>query len=189
VSKETEKHKNNSQDEASRIIENARKKATQIIADTNILNDSLQKQFDEQIRNLSSDQTKSFEEEAVRLLQDYKKSLGEIKDKSIKTVSNISKDIEITTESELKDFKEIIKEETYASQKIVEKKLEESFEQAKQQIEAYKKNEFKKIDDKIYEIINRTSEIVLGSSLPIHEHEKLILAALEKAKEEGALTR
>lgn len=54
-------------------------------------------------------------------------------------------------------------------------------------VEAYKKTQLKKMDEKIASLVNQMSQKVLGRSLSLPEHETLIFEALEKAKKESLL--
>lgn len=106
-----------------------------------------------------------------------------------KAVNKMRKAVESSSEEQLKDFKEIMKQETYASQKKLEEKIEQDYESTQKELESYKQNEMKKVDESVYKIVYRVSELVLGKGLSLQEHQQIILEALDKAKEEGGLKR
>jgi flagellar biosynthesis/type III secretory pathway protein FliH len=106
-----------------------------------------------------------------------------------KAVSKMCKAVESSSEEQLKDFKEIMKQETYASQKKLEEKIEQDYASTQKELESYKQNEMKKVDESVYKIVYRVSELVLGKGLSLQEHQQIILEALDKAKEEGGLKR
>mgnify|MGYP001565047615 CR=1 FL=1 len=169
------------------ILEEAREKALKIISDANLFDDSTRKLFDQELKRIGEGQVKTLEKLSYDLLNIYQKELGELKDNNIKMVNIISKDIENSTVAELKDFKEILKKETFESQKIVEDKIEDAYKIAQKEIEDYKLERIKKVEGQIYEIIQNVSKIVLGKTLSLQEHEQLVIDALEKAKKEGTL--
>jgi len=48
------------------------------------------------------------------------------------------------------------------------------------------KNEMlKKAEEEIYKILETVSKLTLGKSIPLADHEQLIIEALEKAKKDG----
>jgi len=179
---ESEAHK-----KAVLILQEARSKATKIISEASASQDLLKKTFEEQLKAASLDQAKKLETISEDFLKAYQTTLADLKGNNIKTVSNISKDIEDSTKSELEDFKEILRKETFASQKIVEGKIEEDYKIVEKELETYKAERLKKIEEEIYNIIQNVSKEVLGKTLSLQEHEQLVIDALEKAKKEGAL--
>jgi len=166
------------------ILENARQKAAKIIGDARIVEDKTKSEFHNQLKTVSLNEVRDFEKAANDLLDVYKQELENLKTNTIKMASNITKDIESNTISELKDFKEILKKETYASQKIVEEKIEHDYSQTKKEIEAYKQERLKKVDEEIYNILQNVSILVLGKAISLEDHEQIVIDALNKAKEE-----
>ena len=55
---------------------------------------------------------------------------------------------------------------------------------AKKEVQYYKQEQIKKIDNEIYKILQNVSMLVLRKTIPLEDHEQLILDALNKAKEE-----
>lgn len=179
---ESEAHK-----KASHILQEARSKAIKIIEDTNVSYELLKKTFEQQLKAASYHSSQKFEGISDEFLKVYQKTLTDLKDNNIKIISNISKDIENSTRLELEDFKETLKKETLDSQKIVEGKIEQGYQMAEKELEDYKAERLKKIEDEIYNIIQNVSKEVLGKTLSLQEHEQLVIEALEKAKKEGKL--
>lgn len=169
------------------ILEDARTKAAKILADAHFVDKTTKNEFQEQLKTVSLNEVKDFEKVAVVLLEAYKKELEALKENTIKIASNITKDIETDTMQELKDFKEILTKETYGSQKIVEAKIEQEYAQTEKEIETYKAERIKKVEDEIYNIIQNVARIVLGKAISLQDHEQLVIDALNKAKEESVL--
>ena len=86
---------------------------------------------------------------------------------------------------EVKNFKESMEDLTSSSEKLVQKKIDSDYFHVKKEIQNYKKNALQKIDQGIYAILERISNLVLGKALSLSEHEDLIEKSLEKAKKEG----
>ena len=184
LQKEEDRLKQHEQKKSFEILEDARQKAEKIIGNAHFEDQGLKKEFREQLKLVSINSLKAFEEASLDFLKSYQKELIDSKLNTIKIVSNISKDIESDTVSELKDFKEILKKETYASQIIVEQKIEEEYTQTQKEIEDYKTERMKKVENQIYNIIQTVSILVLGKAISLADHESLVIDSLNKAKRE-----
>ena len=62
--------------------------------------------------------------------------------------------------------------------------LSEKVVQAEKNIDNYKKEKIKEIDQKIYQIIKEVCKKTIGKTIDLSFHEKLVMEALEKAKKE-----
>src|SRR3989338_742124 len=114
-----------------------------------------------------------------------KRELESLKQKNIDIVKNVSKDIEEDTVKDVEDFDNILQKETFAAQKIVEDKLEKEYSNVQQNRQDYKNEMLKKAEEEIYKILETVSKLTLGKSIPLADHEQLIIEALEKAKKDG----
>ena len=59
--------------------------------------------------------------------------------------------------------------------------------QTEKNIEDYKKEKLKELDQKIYQIIGEVAKKTIGKAIDISSHEQLVMEALEKAKKEKIL--
>lgn len=172
---------------ADEIIEEAREKANKIIKEAHFIKNDAQDAFGKSLDIASQNQIKDFGKVASDFRESYKKELDLVKNEATEIVKKIAKDIERDTLNDLKDFKEILKKETFASQKIVEAKIEEDYKRAEQEVEAYKKERLKGVEDHIYLVLQEVSKLVLGKALSVEEHERLIIDALDNAKAQGII--
>lgn len=164
------------------IIEEATQKAQEIINQSQSLNNDSRKMLDEALETLIKYQTSSFEKASQEFLEEYKKELNSLRNRTVEIASNVSKDIEADTIREVDDYEKIIQKETMDSQKIVEGKIEEDYAKIQKEVSQYKDQMFKKIDEEIYGILESVSKEAIGKSIPLAQHEQLIIDALEKAK-------
>lgn len=170
---------------AVKIIDDANNQALDIVNKVTLSTDASSEKFREDLLRISSSQIKEFEKATSDFANIYSQVLQDLKKKNIEVFQNISKDIEISTNEEIKNFKESMQKLTTLSQKEVEKKIDTDYETSKREIEAYKKEALQKIDLGIYELLEKISKLVLGKALSLSEHEGLIEKSLEKAKKEG----
>lgn len=166
------------------IIESASLKGQSIISSSESISENSKNLLTSSTNQLVKDQSALFEKTSQGFLEEYKKMLDAIKNTTLELSTKASKDIEMDTIKELKDYDSILAKETFEGQKIVEQKIEEEFSQTQKQVNEYKTQMLKKIENDIYEILKNVTKEALGKALPLADHEQLILEALEKAKKE-----
>jgi len=70
---------------------------------------------------------------------------------------------------------------------VVGQKIDEEVAKARVEIEKYKAQKFKQVDDNIGEIVKETVKKVLGKGITALEHKDLVVQALQEAKENHVL--
>lgn len=185
--KEEQGLKKQMHDKADEIIEEAREKAHKIISEAHFTKNKAKDAFEQSLSVASQNQIKDFENVSQDFLNLYKKELNLIKSQTAEIVRKMSKDVEKDILKDLKGFKEILKKETIASQKIVGEKIEEDYKNVEQEVQVYKKEQLKKVEDHIYSVLQAVSKLVIGRALSTEEHERLIIDALNRAKTEGVI--
>lgn len=167
-----------------KIIDEANNKAMDIINKANLSTDTASGSFNRQITHIASLQVKEFEKTTSNFIKLHNQVLQELKSKNIEVLQNVSKDIEISSTQEIKDFRDSMKNLTVSSQNLVKEKIDADYKSAQKEIEDYYGKSIARMDEKIYEMLKKISKMVLGKALNLSEHEDLILQALEKAKKE-----
>ena len=170
---------------AVKIIDDANNQALDIISKITLSTNVTSESFKENLSRVSSAQIKEFEKATSDFTALYSQILQDLKTKNIEVFQNVSKDIEVDTMKEIRSFKESMQKLTVLSQKEARRKIDANYEASKKEIENYEKEELKKIDSGIYELLEKISKLVLGKALSLADHEDLIEKALEKAKKEG----
>lgn len=173
---------------AMKIIDDANNKALDIVQKSNLFVSSISDNFDSQLKNVTSIQLKAFGKATTEFIQLYASVLNDLKSKNIEVFQTVSKNIENSTLEEVKKFKNIIEEETIASRKVLKEKIDREYLIAKKDVDLYKQNEIRMIEDNIYEILEKVASLVLGKAIKVSEHEELIIKALDKAKENGVFS-
>jgi len=170
---------------AAKMIDDANSQALDIINKANLSAGATSESFNQEIIRIASVQIKEFEKTTSEFTKLYSQVLSDLKTKNIEIFQNVSKDIETNTMGEIKNFRDSVEKLTVSSQKLVKKKIDTDFAQVQKEIENYKAQELKKIDDKIYGLLEKVSKQTLGKAISLSEHENLITKALGKAKKEG----
>lgn len=170
---------------AVKIIDEANNKALDIIQRANLFTNISDDALKRELRNVTQLELKSFEKATSDFIKVYEAVLNELRLKNVEIFQNVSKNIEINTLEEIKKFKNVIEQETISSEKLVKKKIDHEYSLAKKDIDTYRQNQLNMMDDKIYEILENVSKLVLGKTINLSEHEMLIIDSLEKAKNEA----
>ena len=174
---------------AAKMIDEANSMAIDIINKANLSENIASENFNQEVKRIASLQIKEFEKATSDFMKLYTQVLQDLKLKNIEVCQSISKDIEINTMEEIKNFKQSMESLTVSSQKLVQKKIDSDYLTAQKEIQNYTETALKKIDQEIYELLEKVSKLVLGKALSLSEHEDLIQKSLEKAKKEGIFSK
>lgn len=174
--------------EAGEIVEEAGQEAIDILTASRTISDKDQTILDDVVKKIAQDQSAFLKESVTQLMQEFKTELQKVKNDNINTLTNVSKDIESNTSTELNDFIKVIEKETVASEKQVSKKIDDEYKIVQSEIETYKQEQIKRIDTSIDELIKKISLEVLEKSITPADHKDIILQNLEKAKSENLFT-
>lgn len=170
---------------AAKMIDDANSRAIDIINKANLSAEIASSTFNQQISHIASSQIKKFEKDSMDFMNLYHQILLELKSKNIEMFQNLSKNIETDTMGEVKNFKESMENLTLSSQNLVREKIKADYQTAQKDILNYKNEQLRKIDSRIYYLLERISNLVIGKTINLSDHEDLILKSLEKAKKEG----
>lgn len=142
--------------EAQKIVKEAIRRAAKIEKAAKMNQEKFAQQLDERTEKVVVKHSQQLAKVSEATLQRYQQALNQNINKSINILKSISKDIE------------------KGALKAMEAEVED-----------YRRERLKKVEEQIYEIISNLSQEVLGKSLSLREHEKLIFEALKKAKKQG----
>ena len=120
---------------AGRMIDEANNRAMDIINKANLSTDITSENFNQELKRIASLQIKEFEKATSDFMKLYSLVLQDLKSKNIEVFQNISKDIEVNTMEEIKNFKESMEKLTVSSEKLVKKKIDVDYETVKKEIE------------------------------------------------------
>lgn len=168
---------------ANLILDEASASSTQIIGSGHELNNHLSQALDLQLSKLVAREQKSFEATTKQLLEEYAKQLSTVKTENINVAQKMSKDIETAIDTLLHEFKTLLDKEALSTQQLLGNRVEKEFADADQTLKQYKELQMKKVDESIYPVLAYVSKQVIGKTLPLDQHEQLVIAAIEEAKE------
>lgn len=184
VNQNTSKIIEEAQSKANEIVQRAVEKAQNTIEQTEYLRADLVKNLEANLNQLASRTLQLFKANSQNVDQEYKSLFENTKQEYVTKINNTLKSLEQIAGSELDEFSKNLKKETLDSQVFIGARINEEFEKKQKEIEEYKSQRLKAIDENINKIIAKVAQNVLGRAIPLEEHEQLVLDALEKAKKE-----
>ncbi len=126
-------------------------------------------------------------EKLSTVLTNYQKVLsqtGNFYADSIKEANRVLKDMQ---QKNAESFKNVVEDETLTAKFYIQRKVNEQLEKASHEIEEYKKEQQKIIEESVRKMVVNVSAEVFEGSLTMDQQEKLILKALEEARKSSVL--
>jgi cell division septum initiation protein DivIVA len=175
------------QAEATGAISKAKKEAAEIVGGAQANNDEIQKLFHQKIDEVASEQAAEFGKVTGELTESWKGQLKKISDDDINTIKSVSDTIEKAALAEMEEFKNILAKRTVELEGSVEQKVSDAYGAMLERVRESELKRLAKVDQKIVDVLQDVSRSVLGKTLPLGDHEKLVYESLEKAKKEKIL--
>lgn len=175
------------QQHAEQIIAEAAKSAQDLLKETKSFKDGIEKDLKTSLDTEVNDYKSTLNEKLSTVLTNYQKVLsqtGNFYADSIKEAGTLLKDMQ---QKNAESFKNVVEDETLSAKFYIQRKVNEEIEKANKEIEEYKKDQQKRIQESLRKLIINLSEEVFEGSLTMEQQEKLILRALEEAKKNNVL--
>ncbi len=118
---------------------------------------------------ISEEISRRAEEKTFEVAKEVKEEMKKFQKENLNLLEKSKKDFD-------KEFKALLEK----TEKILVQKIEET----EKEIENYKKEKLKEIDEEIFALLFKIAKDVLGVTIDLSTHEKLVMEALEKAKKE-----
>lgn len=180
----------NAREKAIRIIEEASIEAQRILSRVESFDNAAKQMLMKEIQYIAEKQKESLLTSTEELYEGYQTLIKENMLNSINIFKNISKNVEQTAILEVQDFKETMEKETMQSQKIVQEKIRAEYKELEKELDEYKMQKLKKIDETIYQLLQTVSRDLLAKVINLEDHKRLILLSLDQLKDDlNKLTR
>jgi vacuolar-type H+-ATPase subunit H len=151
-----------------KIIDDATKEATQIISDTQFLTKTSTDEVDKALKQMEGAIEKEAGNTSQIFTKTYSATLQKVAAQSLTEFQTITKGMEAELQKQTKEFRDSL------------------LPRLERDLEEYKKMKVQQTDRIITHIIQEVSQEILNKSLSVEDHQRLLLDALEKAKNEGA---
>lgn len=171
-------------EQAQEIMNQANQKASEIIASSKAYEGTSNQALKDKLTELEKQQASVFTKASEDMKLAYQDMITQIQEQDINTLKSMTKDIESDVLADFKEFRDVLEKETINSEKVVKEKIDEEYLVLQKDLEEYKRQKYQKVDDDIYKILYRVSEMVLNEGIQYDKHKELVLDALETAKKE-----
>lgn len=165
-------------EQAQSIIAEAEKKAAEIIKSTQTTAKDAQVSIDNQ-RNVLNQELEELKNNYANL---YKEALKSAQDEAIKLLQSIPEDVRGSVETQISGIRTTIQDRVDKAADDAKKQVEDAYQKAEAEVENYKRQRLKQVDESIIVILQEVSRKVLSREITREEHEKLVMKALEEAK-------
>lgn len=167
------------------ILKESLKKASKIIRDTKTVKEENEKQLEEVLENAAKQHVNILEQQLSEISESFGEEFENLEKLYEKQAKKTLSQMESTGKIGLQKLEKVLDKQTVSLENYLKVKVDAEFEKAKEEVAKYKAAEMAKVQDSIQEIVKKTVSSVIGKSIPMSEHEKLIIAALDEAKLEG----
>jgi vacuolar-type H+-ATPase subunit I/STV1 len=166
------------------LLEEAEKKASEIVASAQTYGKDSSKTLETHIGELEQKELQAFQTATSTRVSDYASTLDQTQKEEINKLHEMTKMFEDTVKAELQSVDKSLAQEVASSQLMAKQELEKSETAAEKEITAYKVERLKKLDERILELLNTVAIDVFGKALPLDEHQRIVIDALEAAKKD-----
>ncbi len=173
---------NESKSKASEHILAAQDQSTKIIRDTNYLNETLQKTFDDELKQLVSRQEKAFNDVAANLSTQFTQAFEQEKITTLGELSKVSEHLRTDMLGKVDEFKGVLEKNTLEAENELREKIQADYQELTNKLKEYEAVKTKQIDDKMYAILTQVTKDILESAMSMEEHEELVFKLLNNAK-------
>jgi len=183
--READKILGRAQAKAEALMEETVAKSQEILAETKSFKKEIEENLSAIFEKAAQTHAQKLAEEVASLNQSFRDLFEEMKVKYLNQTKTILNHLEVSGQKGVGELSEVVKEETLDFRSALEKKMNEEVAKAEKEIEAYRLEQLKNIDNSLVKILSRVSQEVLGKAISLADHEELIIEALERAKREG----
>lgn len=181
---------------ASKVVEDAHKKALGIIYDaelksknmllhTEYLRNSISDDFSQSLKKTEEKAVLALTESSEGFYEDYKKSFEKEKEEYMGKLEDTFKALVSISIKQVDEFSKKLTKDTLNSEVFIGAKIQEQIDQAEKDISEYKQRKLSQLDSSIAHVIEKVASQVIGKTLSLSEHERLVLEAFEQAKKEN----
>ncbi len=150
-----------------KILEDAAYEANQIIAGTKYVATSTKDAMDLALKKMEGSMQNEANTTSGEFTKSYAASLQQVAKQSLADFQNVTKTMEEELQKQTREFRDSL------------------LPQLEKDLDDYKKLRLQQADRTVTHIIQEVSQQILNKSLPLEDHQRLLLEALEKAKKQG----
>ena len=163
-----------------KILEESQLKAHRTLDSASSLSREARDELDRKFTAIYDKQTATLEGLGQELVKTYKDALEKERQENLQVIGETSDMLKRELTSEVMEITDTVRKGTIEKQKEIEKKLEDEYSRIEEEINAYKAQKTEDINARIFDIIAKVSDKVLGRVIDQSSHEKFILDTLKE---------
>lgn len=167
------------------ILEKVESKATEILTHVELFRSDLEASFRGSLNQAVEKYLAMAEKQSEQLSTDYEDLFKHVREEFLVNAKKALDTIEVEVKKQLDESRVSLTGRLVASQEGFQKKIAEEFVLARKEIEVYKRQELQKTEKVIDDTVIRLTKELIRTSIPPEEHKRLVMEALDKAKQEG----
>lgn len=180
---QTSKNLTDANQTAKLIIEDANKKAAEIIKQAQIDADKISQEYKKTLEEHLKMQEKAIVYASSTLSNQYTKSLETETAQSIQNLEKTSDIFEEKVLTEVDKISDKLEKEILESEDLLRTKMNEKYDNLESEMSRIRNERIQKIDTEIYDILLRFLKNFTQEVYPVEKHHSLVLKLLEEAKE------
>jgi hypothetical protein len=150
-----------------KILEDATRQASSILASTKYVSDSFKEIIDKALQKMITDVQQEAAVSSNDIIAKHKNSLNALSGKSLDNFQNITKQFELDIQRQMHEYSVTL------------------LPNLQREIAAYRQQKIKESDKTVNMIVAQVSQKVLNKSISLEDHQNLIIESLEKSLKEG----
>ena len=150
-----------------KILDDATQEAEQIISSTKYVSEHSKSLIDQTLQTLAEDIQKHVATSGQEFNSSYQASLKQVSDQSLNEFKTVLSGMEQELQNNIKRFNEVL------------------LPNLEKEIAEYKKARLDQAEQEVVQIVQKVSQEVFNKSLPLSDHQNLVIESFEKAKREG----
>lgn len=162
-----------------KILGRAQSKAQSVLSTTYSISKESKEKLDSNLQDMYEKQEKSLLNLTKELLESYRGAIEEGKEENIRTLYEATESMKNEALKGVSEFKDVIKKETLEARGQLEEKIKSEYTGVEEEIEAYKEERLKNLNNKIFDILANVYSEVIKQDLDQVKHEKLIISMLK----------
>jgi hypothetical protein len=172
-----------------KILGRAQSKAQGVLSSTYSISKESREKLDKNLQNIYEKQERSLSDLTRELLESYKSAVEGGKEENIRTLYEATESMKKEALKGVTELKEVIKRETLEARGQLEGKIKSEYESIEQEIDVYKTEKLKNLNDKVFDILANVYAEVIKQDLDQIKHEKLIISLLKDELRKSGLKR
>lgn len=184
---ESKKAMDQSLELARQIVKTTQENATKNLEISNTFLKELHEDVRNKMSQTISESRLNIQNTSGEVVQEYQRAIRDLAAAQEKVLRDSQAQVIEATRAKIDEIGRILPDQVLNLHQGLDQKIQEKLAQADKEIETYKQEQFKEVQEKIYRVIGEISKKTIGRSIDVSTHEELVMNALEKARKDKVI--